>query len=283
MAISLFSGLNDTNLNYDAVIKSGDIYVQKYEYISVNNATLDNSTPAAATLTLNDSHSFVADEFNSSAAYNLLIVDDNGVVGKAKIVDCALSSTDFVITFDSTACLLESDGTTAVTLTDTGTYKIAILTGDDTNVYGKFWGYVNGNSLEISEEYAEYFYGIPQSLKFRDLTKRSFNVTGGNLMVANKDVVQALYNSVNYGSQTGQWSQGIGFTPSEKPYYRMTVVNSDKNNRDYIVQFRKGQFSLNGAFDFYSTVHKVLPYSFMLFSDGFYPADADAILISRSN
>lgn len=281
MADNFYTGVGDNNAVLDRVIKSGDMYVQKFEYISVNNATLDISTPAVATLTLNDDNTFVADEFNSTAAYNLLIVDDNNKVAKAKIVDCALSSTDYVITFDSTACILEEDELTPATFTNGGTYQIEILTGDNTNEYGKFWGFINGNSLENGENYAEYKYGIPQTLKFKDLIERTFSLSGGTLEVANEDVFKALMNSVSYGSQSGKWKQAVGFNPAARSYYRLAIVGSDGNNRIFKTVFRKGQFMVSGAIDYYSTDYKVIPYSFTLFSDGFYPQDADAFTVER--
>lgn len=273
-----YGGKDDLSLQYDAVIKSGDIYVQRYEYASINKATLDLTTPSAAVLTLGDSVSFTDDAFNSTAK-NLLLIDDTGKVCSTKIDDTLISGSDYKIIFDSGSLLREEDGV-ASSLTDTGTYSIQILSAS-VNEYGDFWGYVDGNSLEIDEEYAEYFYGVPKRLVYRDLTKKTFKVSGGSLMLASEDVSTALFNAVSYGVQTGGYSKAAGFSPTSKPRYRMSLVTEDRKGRGFVVVFRKGEFSLSGKVDFSGSEHKILPYSFNLFSDEFYPEDADALLIKR--
>lgn len=275
-----FTGLNDVDLVNDALAKKPDLSIQKYEFIGSGVYAIE--TGGTSTLTPATSPSWNVNDYSSTVAQNLIIVDENNVVAEGKVTSNDATS----VTFDETAMLLASDGTTAASFTVGNTYSFYILTPSSIagNTYGPFFGFVEGAEMTLSEEYMQYKYSIPRKKIFQDLLERSGEISGGNINFDNEDVLATVFNADQYGSQTNQFSYGIGSDPDTNKFYRLTFTVQDRNNRALTIIVRKVQIALNGnAFSTAESGHMMLPFLASISSDTFYPDDADMIQIIRAD
>lgn len=277
MAIAnYYSSLSDVNLAKDAVAKNSDLYIQKYEYIGT--AVLDTSVTGANVLTMTGV-SFVVDELISTMAKNLVVLDDNGIPAQVEIDDNDATT----VTFDEANLLIDSDGVTAATLTDTSTYNIYVLTPSPDSVFGPFFGYTEGLELNISDELMQFKYNMPKKLKFQDLSERTAELVGGNVDISNEDVLTTIFGAEQYGDQTTGFKIGIGSDPDLNIYYRLTKLTEDREGRQIAMIMRKCQVSVTGSLDGSAeSGHKMSNFKFDLTSDGFYPDNVDMIQINRA-
>lgn len=286
MAVTRFYNTkNATALNKDGRLDSGDLYIQKFEF--EGQCVLDSTTPTAATLTPSDTVTWSADDFNSTGNYNLLIVDDNSVVAKVKVTDTTAGTNPYV-TIDTTAAILESDESTAPTLTNGSTYDVRILTpcsSSDENggVYGKFIGYISELSISNTEEIAVFKYGIPRDRKWEETVENVLTGSFNTLMVTDEDTIEAVYNAAEYGSNTGKWSRAYGTNNGSRSYYRLTLVASDINNRTCTEVYWKCRLKQNGDVSKFDENFKMIPISVTMFGDSFYPEDASLCKLTRDN
>ena len=122
MALSYYTSLSDINLAKEVIAKQPDMYIQKREYSCSGTYIAD--TGGAGGIQVTTSPGWTTDEFASTVADNLLILDDNNVVATGKIT----GNSDDTIFFDATAMVLENDQTTPPTVTTGNTYQFRVYT-----------------------------------------------------------------------------------------------------------------------------------------------------------
>lgn len=281
MALSYYTGLSDPNISKDVIAKTPDLYIQKREYSGTGEYALITTT-GVSRLTPATSPGWTVDEFNSTVANNLLILDDNNVVAYGKVVD---TTADY-IEFDETALLLESDNVTAPTLTAGTNYSFRIYSPSSTagNTYGPFFGLVEGAELNITDTFMKFKYSIPKQLLFKDLEEREAQIVGGHVNFTNTDVAKTILGAVEYGSQTNQSSLAVGSNPDTDLYYRPTFVGKDRDNRQWILRMRETQFEITGnQFGKAESGHFMAPFTADLIADTFYPTNADLFQMVRAD
>jgi hypothetical protein len=126
--------------------------------------------------------------------------------------------------------------------------------------------------------------GIPKQLKFQDLEERAITLAGGHINYTNTDVLEGILNAATYGSQTSQYSYGIGSNPGSSNYYRLTFTGNDRNSRAMTIICRKCLFASNGnIFGKSESGHYMMNFNVDVTADGFYPETADMIQIIRAS
>jgi hypothetical protein len=275
-----FNNLSDIDLAKDAVAKRPDLQIQRYEVIS--SGVITTETGGESQLAPATSPTWNVNDYASTIANNLLIVDDNQKVAIGKVI----ANTADELTFDETAMTLEEDGSTAPTFTSGSTYDFYVLTPSSVTgqTYGPFFGYVEGAEFSITDTFMKFKYGQPKAMKFQDLDEREATISGGHVSWTNTDVIEAIFNADTYGSQTSQFSYGVGHDPDTDKFYRLTFTNKDRNNRDITIVCRKCQFELTGnIFTDAESGHKMAGFTATLIADNFYPEDADLVQIIRAD
>jgi len=275
-----FDSLADVDLAKEAIAKKADIFIQRYEFIG--NGVLSLETGGAAALTPATSPTWTVNDYQSTVARNLLVVDDNNVVANG-IIDS--NDADEVI-FDESDLLLESDGTTTATLTSGNTYSFYVLTPSSIagNTYGPFFGYTEGIELNLNDTYMKFMYGRPKAMKFKDLDQREGQITTGIVNVTNEDVIQTIFQAVQYGDQTSQFAYGVGHDPDTDVFYRLSMNTKDRSGRNLWIIARKTQVELTGnIFGEAESGHFMAPTTWDLTADGFYPENADMLQIIRAD
>ena len=267
---------DDVNLASDAIAKDSDWYIQEYVYLGTGDAVYDL---AGGTFTPATSPAWTVDGLISTVGVNFQLIDDNGKVASTIVTDNDATS----LTIVPANLLLEEDGTTAATLTDTASYKIRVLTPSTQYAYGPYFGYVEGGNISITDEYMKFMNGMPKRLKFKDLSTRTAVLTGGNVDVANEDVLATILGAETYGSQTGQVSMVLGSTPDSTKTFRVTLKTSDRAGNLMQIICRQVQFESTGEIlGSAESGHKMINFQGDLISDGFYPTDADLVQITRA-
>ncbi len=271
-----FTGKSDSNLSKDAVIQKPDIFIA--EYLFEGNAVWDST---ADTFTPTPASSFVVDEFISLGLKNLQVVDDNGLVGTTLITDNDATT----ITVVEANILLESDGVTAATLTDTETYQIRVLTPTTASEsFGKFFGYTEAMELNINDEFAKFKESVPKVLRFQDLIEREVTVVGLNINLSNIDVLSTVFGTELFGLQTAQQSIGVGSNPDISKAYRLVLNGKDRNKRALQWVIRRCQPESTGnIFGGSESGHFAANFNFSVIGDGFYPDTADLLQIIRAD
>jgi len=276
-----FSSLSDdVNLASDAIAKDSDWYIQEYVYLGTGDAVYDNSVAGAETFTPTVSPAWTVDGLISTVGINFQIIDDANQVASTIVTDNAATS----LTIDASALLRDVDGSTAATLTNGNSYKIRVLTPSAQYAYGPYFGYVEGGNLTITDEYMKFMNGMPKRLKFKDLSGRTAVLTGGNVDVANEDVLATILGAETYGSQTGQVSMVLGSTPDSTKTFRVTLKTADRTGNLMQIICRQVQFESTGEIlGAAESGHKMINFQGDLISDGFYPTDADLVQITRAD
>lgn len=274
MAIkNFFDGLGDSTLESTAALKSPDLYIQ--EEIYSGKMTYAS---AGQTFTVLTGTPFTIDELISAGVQNILVKDDNGLVASTIITDNTASS----VTIVATNLLLENDEATSATLTDATVYDVRILTpGTSAQPYGKFLGYVEGLDLQISDEYAKFKYpDAPKKLIFKDIIERTVQLTGGSVNLAKKDILQTIFNSSEYGDNTGgAFNLGIGSNPITKTF-RLWAVGTTRIGNPLIWKLRRCQFESTGSvLGSSESGHKMVNWMVDCLADPFYPDSADYLQI----
>jgi len=267
-----YDGLQDgAALKNDCMASNPDIYISEVIYEGDAVYTL------ATTLFTIAGASYTVDELISTSALNFSVIDDNTVVGSGKITD---NDTGTVTVPTMT---LDSDETTTPTLQDGLTYKIRIMT-PSANLYGQFLGYVEGQELNIEDEYITFQYGIPKKTKFKDLMERKATMAGGTVNIANVDVLATIFNSEEYGlNDATQSAIGIGSTPDENKTYRVVFDGEDRQQNRLAIICSTVEFSSSGNILGGSEAgYKMVNFSGDILSDGFYPEGVDLIRIKRT-
>jgi hypothetical protein len=278
MALTYFDSLADINLAKEVIAKQPDLYIQKREF--GGSGVFYTDTGANDALETTCGTTWATDEFTSTVANNIVIIDDNNKVATGKVDN---NSADHVF-FDSTAMVLEEDGTTAPTLTAGTTYQFRIYSPSSVAgaTEGPFFGYVEGAELAINDTFMKFKYSRPKQMKFKDLEERESQITGGNVNFTNEDVLQTMVGAVQYGSQTGQYSYAVGSNPDTDVFYRLTFVGEDRSNRVFKIRTREVQFELTGnILSNAESGHFMAPFTADLIADGFYPDDANLLQMVR--
>lgn len=277
MANEYFTSKSDVNINKDNVAASPDVHIQFYEY--EGKATLSATTVGAHVLTIAGA-AFTVSEFVSTMAKNLVLVDDNGLASQV-LIDANDATT---ITFDEADLLNDDDGVTAAALTISTEYDIYILSPSNEFTVGPFFGLTEGVELVLTDELMQYKYNIPVKMLFQDLKERVGELNGGTISIMNEDVISTVLGSTQYGSQTGQWSQGVGSNADLNRNYRVTLLGLDRVKRPYQMILRKTQISVTGSLLGSSEAgYKMSSFKFNILSDTFYPDTADMVQMIRSN
>lgn len=275
-----YSSLADVNLPKDIIADKADLYIQRYIYIG--QAVYDVTIPGAAILTPSGTFAPDIDELISTSAANLIIYDDNEKAASVKIDDNDATT----ITFDEADLFLDEDETTAATLTDTNTYDIYILTPSASNAYGPFWGYTEGNELNITQTFKTFKYGLPKKKIRKDLEEVDGTITGGHVNWSDKDTAQTIFSAEEYGDNTGG-KQSIAFGSSfgcggGEKLYRLSFQGIDVSCRNYNIIVRKVQFGADGnLFNQSEDGYSMVNFNADILSDAFYPEGADMVQIKR--
>lgn len=259
-----YSSPSDTDLAKELLHGCGELYVQKHEYSGLATLTL---VPAADdTLVLDDGGVAGDDDYNSSKAENLFIIDDNGVLARGKVKNTFSESTGTLIEFEADDMVLVSDGATAPTLTDGGSYTVLVLSGSDVNLFGVYFGYmddsvefdpttetdplerctIEGTMVEVAEA----------------VSKRVLSLTGATYNVPNNDVISKVLNMEKYGLNVGQSEYHGGFAPNINRFYQMTLLTKDWGGEYIAFQLFKGQLINSGAIGFTGTGWKTVSWTF---------------------
>lgn len=279
MALTRFyNNLADVDLAKEVIAAKPDLYIQKYEF--VGSGVLAIETGGTSTLTPATSPAWTINDYQSTIANNLLVVDDNSKVAQGKVA----SNTATDVTFDETALLLQEDEATTATLTIGNTYDFYVLTPSAITgaTYGPFFGYTEGVELNINDTFMKFKYGTPKALKFKDMDEREGQITGGQVNYTNTDIVEAMFGGVTYGSQSSQYSYGVGHAPNTDVFYRLSFLGQDRNGRTFQVIVHKAQFEITGnILQNAESGHFMAPFTADITADGFYPEDADMLLVKR--
>jgi len=267
-----YDGLQDSAaLKNDCMASNPDIYISEvlYEGDAVYTTATTLFTVAGATYTI--------DELISTGALNFTVLDNNAVAASGKI------TTNAATTVTVPTMTLESDETTSPTLTDGASYKIRILT-PSTNLYGQFFGYVEGQELNIEDEYMTFQYGIPKKTKFKDLMERKASLSGGTVNIANSDILSTIFGAELYGlNDATQEAQGIGSVPDENKTYRVVFDGEDRQQKRLAIICSTVEFSSSGNILGGSEAgYKMINFSGDILSDAYYPEGVDLIRIKRT-
>jgi hypothetical protein len=279
MALSYFTGISDIKIAQEVIAKTPDLYIQKREYGGTGEYQLITTT-GTSRLTPATSPAWTVDEFNSTVADNIIVLDDNGKVATGKVVDTAAT----YVEFDETAMVLEEDGVTAPTFTAGTSYNFRVYSPSSTagNTYGPFFGLVEGAELNLTDTFMKYFYSIPKQLIFKDLESRESQIVGGHVNFSNTDVAKTILGAVEYGSQTNQVNLAVGSNPDTDLYYRPTFVGELRNNDAWAIRIREVQFEITGnQFGKAESGHFMAPFTADLLADTFYPTDANLFQMRR--
>ena len=259
-----YTNTSDTDLAKEILHGCGELYIQKHEYSGL--ATLTLVPGGNDTLVLVDSGAAADDDYNSTTADNLYIIDDNGVLARGNVIDTFSESTGTLIEFEADDMVLVSDGATAPTLTDGTEYTVLVLSGSNSNLFGDYFGYMN-DSVEFdptTETDPLERCSIDGTLVevAEAVSKRTLMLSGATFNVPNNDVISKVLNMELYGLQTGQSEYHGGFSPNISQFYQVTIITKDWDGNYIAFQIFKGQLINNGAIGFTGTGWKTVSWQY---------------------
>lgn len=269
-----FNSIGDVDIAKQMMARESTVRVQKYEYIGKGIFGL---SAGVSTLTPDVSPAWGVDDFESTVARNLLVVDDNGKVADVKITENSPS----VITFDEADLKLLEDGTTAATLTDTSEYSFYVLTpsADASGEYGPYLGDTEGLELAVNDEVMVHKYSQPAKKRRVDLKERAITIQGGTVNIVNDDVFEMMFGASEYGATATKKLRGVGSNNSFDRFYRFTFESQDVTGKVEKLVAHMVQVSLNGNyFSKAASGHLMIPFKGDVLADNFYPEDANMLM-----
>lgn len=259
-----YTSVSDPDIAKEIVGGCGKVYIQKHEY--EGNAVMNYNAGGTSYLLLADSDAGSNDDYNSSVADNLYIVDDNSLLARGKVIDTFADTGGTEVSFNANAMVLVSDGVTAPTFTDGTTYTVQVLSGSNTNLFGDFFGEMNDsleldNSIETSPLEICTEEGTIVELAEKP-TRRMATITGATFNVPNEDVQSKVLNLEQYGnnSTAGRYEYHGGSAPDIQKYYQITLKTVDWDSKNIALQLFKAQLINNGALVWGGTDWKVVPW-----------------------
>jgi hypothetical protein len=155
-----YSGRSDSDLNKDFIYKHANVYVARHGQQN-KTATLDLTTPSAATLTI-ASTSISDDDYNSGYIF---ITNDSSAGCVFTVSDSADNAGDAVFTFDATSDIEGVDESS--NLTDGGSYDITVTHPKE------YIGYANDPEFAPNAEYGSIDVDMPKVTKLTYKTGES--------------------------------------------------------------------------------------------------------------
>ncbi len=260
-----YTDTSDADLAKELLAGAAELYIQKHEYSGTAVLTLVGG--GNDTLALADGGVASDDDYNSSAADNLFIVDDNGVLATGKVIDTASESTGTLITFESTSMVLTSDGVTAPTLTDGATYTVLVLSGSNTNQFGDYFGYTDDSvefdpSTETDPLVVVNIEGQEEEVAEK-VKKRNLTLKGATFNVPNSDILSKVMNTETYGLNTATHKEYHGgFSPDITTFYQITALIKDWDANNVAIQLFKGQLMNDGSVAIGGSAWKSIKFTF---------------------
>jgi hypothetical protein len=130
----------------------------------------------------------------------------------------------------------------------------------------------------------KFMYGRPKAMKFKDLDQREGQINAGIVNITNEDIIQTLFQGIEYGDQTSQFSYGVGHDPDTDVFFRLSMNTQDRSGRNLWIIARKCQVELTGnIYGEAESGHFMAPSTWDLTADGFYPENADMLQIIRAD
>jgi hypothetical protein len=208
----------------------------------------------------------------------LEFVDDDGDVCQVVIDDT--DGTGKTITFDITASVKVSDGSTVATYTTATNYQIKVLTGnsvaDAWAVYaGQFIGDTTDKAFENQNEEARLEVGTPLTIRAKGDTKIAYVYNFTYYQVMNVEMNKAGYRGVDFGANDGV-AFGVDRPVADK--YRIYVVGEDSDGNVSMRVLLYGDLSVTGEGGG-NGEYKSYTCAFELFPDPLYPEDGNMFLI----
>jgi hypothetical protein len=269
-----YSGRNVSQLESDTVLKDGYIHISKVEW--EGTSALDATVPATSTFTLTGT--FADDLYNSTQLPNLEFKDDDGDVCQVKIDDT--DGTAKTVTFDVTAAVKVSDGSTPATYTTATNYSIKVLSAnsvaDAWAAYaGQYIGDTTDKNFENQNEEARLEVGTPLFLRAKGDTKIAYLYSFTYYQVINTEMNKAGYRGVDFGENDGL---AFGVNRPVAGRYRLYIVGEDNDGNVAMRVLLYGELAVtaegggNGEFKNYTC-------AFELFPDPLYPEDGNMFTI----
>jgi hypothetical protein len=261
-----YASTSDTNLAKQIMAGCCNVFIQKHEYRGT--ALLNLNAGGDDYLLLDDSDAAANDDYNSSVADNLFIIDNNSKLARGKVKDTFSDTGGTEISFEASDMVLVEDGLSAPTLTDENTYTVVVLSGSNTNLFGDYFG-LHDDSLELDTtiESEPLEVCTPQGTMVEiaeNPTKRMCNVTGATFNVPNKDVISKVLNMIKYGDNTtsGKEEYHGGSAPNINVFYQITLLGIDFVNKNLGFTLFKGQLIPNAAIGFSGTGWKKVSWQY---------------------
>lgn len=255
--MSFYSSKQDSALVNDFLLQSPDLFISKIEYEgpAVYTTATQLFTVASATWTI--------DAFISTVGVNIEVVDDNGKLAYGKVTD----NTATTVTIVAADLDLDTDGTTAPTLSNGATYQIRIMTPSSVYAYGDFFGYVGDLSFNNEQESAEFKYGIPRELIREDLLENMATLSGTVFSMQNTDVIKSVFGMGLFGLQTGQVSLASGSDSFSNSFYRVALLSTDVNSKAVTWLLHKVKMKPAGEINLSDEGYKGIPFECKVFVD----------------
>lgn len=261
-----YTNTSDADLAKELLAGCGEMYIQKHEYNGP--AVMSYNAAGDSHLLLADSDAASNDDYNSTSAANLYIIDDNSKVAEGKVKDTFADTGGTEIAFDASAMVLAEDGTTTPTFTDGTSYTVCVLSGSNSNAYGDYFGYMNDSveaDFTVESEPLE-ICTIEGKLEevAENATKRVCMVNGATFNVPNSDVLSKVLNMTKYGDNTttGRSEYHGGSNVDLSTYYQLTGLLKDHDGKYVAVQLFKGNLVTNGAIPLGGTGWKTLSWQY---------------------
>ena len=279
--MAFYTTKQDIQKAKDLLLRQPDMFVSLVVYEGKGIAAVSGDD---VTITPTVSPGWVSAAYVSTVGINFVIKDDNGGVVEGLVK----SNTASEVVFDATLArqVNNIDDTPETPKASAGSdftagveYDFQVMSPQTEYEYGDYFGIVKEPAFGNEEEMAQLEDPV-EGLIAEGLIKVNMSITGVNYNVVNGDVLKAVRNMVEVGSQTTYTQLHGGFRPAVRSKYRVTFFGKTDDDKDFEMRYFLGKFRAEGELAPNGTEYTSLGWGFTPYADPLILQDRTAYKIT---
>jgi len=277
-----YASKEDVRKAKELLLRQPDMFVSMVLYEGSGVAAISSND---VTITPATSPGWVTNALQSTVCINLVIkmdkerVDDEGRTVN-HIFEVKVKNNDAnSLTFDATLGVDQDDvddsAGAGTDWTVGETYDFYVMSPNTEYAYGDYFGIVREPAISEEEEMAELVDPV-DGLIAEGLIGKTIMISGNNYNVVNNDVLKAIKNLTEVGSQTTAYQMYGGFRPAVRKKFRVAFFGKTDDDKDFALRYFQGKFRHTGELSPNGTEYAFMPWEFRPYADPLRGKDRNA-------
>lgn len=173
-----------------------------------------------------------------------------------------------------TASTVDASRAEATSLQD-GTHQTRVLSPL------RFFGYSEGKSFSVEDDWAEYRTGVPRTVLARDLLERKLSLSGSLVMSGDAQGAETLARLLGLSVVSTSPFRAVGGSEAvNRPYCEAVLRAIDRSGKTSELTLYYGQFEASGEVAFDGDEYRKVSFRFVAYADPLRPAGSNLLFLS---